>query len=170
MPTKMVECSICYEEVTKKSTLQIKDGTRACRKHEGVNDQSLHRFRKDSSRRMSHLRVRPHTPDAMCLCCMSDHVYRPWMFYEEVVKAVIDNPDGCIDPEKLLERPPVFYSEVPEVIESLKKAGSLAYSVCKTGKKTSMCLKCIEKYNMNEHFPEVHNNPENPAGSYDGLL
>ena len=40
MPPKTTICSVCKQEVTKASTLEIRPGIRACRVHDGVTDQA----------------------------------------------------------------------------------------------------------------------------------
>lgn len=40
MPPKTITCSVCKQEVTKASTLEIAPGVRACRVHDGVTDRA----------------------------------------------------------------------------------------------------------------------------------
>lgn len=60
MAPKMVHCCICGQEVTKKSTLMLNDGRRACRTHEGVETQSRDRVKKENNRRMADLKKHKH--------------------------------------------------------------------------------------------------------------
>lgn len=66
MPIEMTTCCICNERVTKKSTLQctIKRGplvgtiSRACRTHEGVQEESDERMNQDRKVRLVQQRAR----------------------------------------------------------------------------------------------------------------
>lgn len=47
MPPKMVICSVCNQEVLKARTLARKDGTRACRNHPGVEEESADKQKQE---------------------------------------------------------------------------------------------------------------------------
>jgi hypothetical protein len=51
MPPKSATCSICGETVLKSQTLAIKDGTRACRSHSGVKEESASLQEAEKTRR-----------------------------------------------------------------------------------------------------------------------
>ena len=51
MPPKMVTCSICNEQVLKAHTLARKDGTRACRSHDGIEEEAKKRQEEEKTQR-----------------------------------------------------------------------------------------------------------------------
>jgi len=51
MPPKMVKCSICGDEVSKRSTRLLENGTRACKSHDGVVEQSEARMAEEKKKR-----------------------------------------------------------------------------------------------------------------------
>lgn len=55
MPPKTVTCSICNQEVLKAQTLARKDGSRACRSHEGVEQEALELHNADQKRKAQEL-------------------------------------------------------------------------------------------------------------------
>ncbi len=97
MPPKMTTCSICGKEVTKKSTLMMNDGSRACRSHDGIEDQSLKRIKKENeNRRRQQQRFRertraprdnyiPHDFKPKCMICGHQPVMLARDFYQRAI-------------------------------------------------------------------------------------
>jgi hypothetical protein len=55
---KTVTCSVCGETVSKRKTLLLKDGSRACRSHEGVEDQASQLWKEEQEKKDREARAR----------------------------------------------------------------------------------------------------------------
>lgn len=48
---KTVMCSVCNEQVSRRSTLALPNGSRACRKHEGIEQASRKKLEAEEAKR-----------------------------------------------------------------------------------------------------------------------